>query len=528
EIVSEQCKIRLSDASDINIYDKSDGTFEIVNDSLLLPYYFTNYDAFITKLFNLTSSADSSAQLDQFWNELIATGNFPFAIDTKVAFLYRGSASTINWAGMFNDWDMNADAGNRLGVSDVWMLEKEFPADTRCEYKIIRNGSEWLADPHNPHPLVGDYGNSELWMPDYSKHTELIVRLEIPKGILSDNILKYSSNLGYFCQYRVYTPANYNTLTNLPTIYVTDGQNYLDDSMGKMVIVLDNLIADEIIEPVIAVFLDPRDPDNLSNDRRGSEYRNNINFANYVTQELIPDVDAAYKTNSSADARAIMGASYGGYNATYFCVKASEFFHIIGMNSPYLHPIGDYVIDPDLQAANLDEMKLYLSYGIFDADGEKYFNRLKNIFDQKGKEFDYTIIGDGHTWQNWSRVLGDALEYLFAESETVSLSLTFPNGGEFFIPGSTMYIKWNANLVSDIKIELSENNGSTWQEIIASTPANAQSFEWTVTDIFSDQCLVKITDISDGTRYDESDNVFKIGAENIVGGPYAVDDNTIL
>ncbi len=173
-------------------------------------------------------------------------------------------------------------------------------------------------------------------------------------------------------------------------------------------------------------------------------------------------------------------------------------------------------------------MKLYLSYGIFDADGERYFNRLKNIFDQKGKEFESTIIGDGHTWQNWSRVIGDALEYFFAKSETVSLLLTYPNGGEYFISGSTMNIKWNVTLISDIKIEFSENNGSTWQEIIASTPASAQSFNWIVPDISSDQCLVKITDISDEVRFDESDDTFTIGEIQLIGGPYAADANTVL
>ena len=291
---------------------------------------------------------------------------------------------------------------------------------------------------------------------------------------------------------------------------------------------LDNLIADEIIEPLIAVFLDPRDPNNLSIDRRGSEYRNNINFANYITQELIPDIDAAYKTNALADARAIMGASYGGYNAEYFSAVVPDYFHNIGMNSPYLHPNGDYNIIAELQAAPLDDMVLYMSSGIFDADAERYCNQLKDVFDQKGKEYKYTIIGDGHTWQNWSRVIGDALEYFFAKEETVSLSLTYPNGGEYFISGNTMDIKWDANLISDIKIEFSENNGSAWQEIIASTPASAQSYEWTVPDISSDQCLLKITDVSNNTIFDVSDATFTIGSLQVIGGPYSTDANTVL
>jgi len=528
EIVSDQCKIRLSETSNINVYDRSDTTFEIVNDSLQAPLYFTNYDTFISKLTNLTSSSDSSAQLDLFWDELIGTGNFPFAINTKVAFLYRGSATGISIAGMFNDWDMNADPAQRLGISDIWILEKEFPADTRCEYKIVKNGSEWLADPNNPNPLVGDYQNSELWMPDYDKHTELIARTDIAKGTLSNNIQKNSSNLGYLCQYRVYTPAGYDALSNLAVVYVTDGQNYLDDSMGKMVTVLDNMIADEIINPLIVVFLDPRDPNDLSTDRRFNEYRNSINFANYVKQELIPDIDAAYKTNPSADARAIMGASYGGYNAEYFSVVAADYFHNIGMNSPYLHPNGDYNILGELQAAPLDKMVLYLSYGIFDADAERYCNDLKGVFDQKGKDYKLTIIGDGHTWQNWSRVIGDALEYFFAKSETAFLSLTYPKGGDYIISGSLITITWNYELVSNIRIDFSEDNATTWQKITASIPANEHSYEWTVPDISSDQCLIKISDAANESLYDLTDDVFTIGEIKSIGGPYEVDDHTIL
>ncbi len=492
------------------------------------PDYFTNYDTFITKLTNLTGSADSSAQLNTFWDDLIATGNFPFAVGTKVAFLYRGTASSISWAGMFNNWDMNADKGHRLGISNIWLLEKEFPKDTRCEYKIVKNGSEWLADPHNPNPLVGDYGNSELWMPDYSKHTELIPRTGISKGTLSANILINSSNLGYSCQYRVYTPAGYSNLSSLPTIYVTDGQNYLDNNMGKMITVLDNLIADKTIQPVIAIFLDPRDPNNLSNDRRGNEYRNNQHFADYITKELIPVIDANYKTSNSADARAVMGASYGGYNAAYFSVAAKDYFHNIGINSAYLHPNGNYNIDSELQAAHLDNMKLYLSYGTFDANGERYFNRLKNIFDAKGKAYDYTIVGDGHTWQNWSRVIGDALEYFFAKSLTGSLLLKYPNGGEYFLPGDLVTIRWNDTPVSDIKIEYSTDNGSNWAEIISGIPTASGSYDWTVPDTKSNQCKLRITDVLDATVLDESDETFEIGPANKAGGPYAVDDNTVL
>lgn len=382
--------------------------------------YFTDYDSLIAKLNELTSASAYASELNAFWNDLIASENFPFAIGSNIAFLYRGTANSVSWAGDFNEWDKNADPGVRLGVSNIWILEKELPSDARSGYKIVINGNEWIADEHNPFPLSEGYGNSVLRMPDYTIPDETIVRPSVPKGNVSDNILKFSSNLNYTCQYKVYTPAGYEDLSGLPVIYVTDGQEFSDASRGKMKIILDNLIYDQKIEPLIAVFLDPRDPDNLSHNRRSNEYRNNINFVNYVTSELIPDIDGAYKTDAKAGSRAIAGFSYGGYNAAYFCAMAYEDIQNTAILSPIMHPNppeSGYTIYSDMMAANLENTKIYMSYGIFDTREKNYFEQLKTIFGQKDKSFKYDIVNEGHTMSNWSGVIGNALNYFFPGEE---------------------------------------------------------------------------------------------------------------
>jgi len=213
----------------------------------------------------------------------------------------------------------------------------------------------------------------------------------------------------------------------------------------------------------------------------------------------------------------MMGASWGGYNAAYFCVKANDYFHMIGMNSAYLHPIGDYNIDIDLQAANLDGMKLYLSYGTFDVQGEQYFYRLKNIFDQKGKDYDYNIIGDGHTWENWSRVVGKALEYFFSDAEnsppvvanipnqtiqegnsfaTIQLDnfVTDPDNVDSEISWSytgnnELSISIDGNRIATITTPNSEWNGSETITFIATDPEG---------DSGSDDVIFTVTNINDG------------------------------
>ncbi len=78
------------------------------------------------------------------------------------------------------------------------------------------------------------------------------------------------------------------------------------------------------------------------------------------------------------------------------------------------------------------------------------------------------------------------------------LAITAPNGGETLNVGSSSNITWTATgTVSNVKLEYSSNNGSTWSTIIAST-SNTGSYSWTVADAITSSALVKITDVDSG------------------------------
>jgi len=78
------------------------------------------------------------------------------------------------------------------------------------------------------------------------------------------------------------------------------------------------------------------------------------------------------------------------------------------------------------------------------------------------------------------------------------LAITAPNGGETLNVGSSSNITWTTTgTVSNVKLEYSSNNGSTWNTIIAST-TNTGTYSWTVVDAISSSCLVKLTDIDSG------------------------------
>ncbi len=93
------------------------------------------------------------------------------------------------------------------------------------------------------------------------------------------------------------------------------------------------------------------------------------------------------------------------------------------------------------------------------------------------------------------------------------LTLTSPNGAENLSTGSTHQITWTGTEMEKIKnvmLQYSLNNGTTWTPIVLFTTNNG-SYNWTVPDKPSNNCLVRISKSdSDEGPVDVSDSVFSI------------------
>ena len=360
----------------------------------------------------LKDSAKRSDILNVMWDSLRANEQIPFVILDSVAFLYRGNVTSIKWAGDFNSWSTTGSQfeGTRIGNSDVWILEKDFPRDARLDYKIVSNGN-WILDPSNPLIQYSGFGpNSELRMPEWDFPEEVLPIQGATKGNLGPNIsiLSSTDNLGYLVNYKVYTPYNYTNLNSLPVIYVTDGHEYTDEKLGTMITVLDNLIYLNKIEPIIAVFIDPRQPGTPSNNRRMSEYRSNIRFANFVADELVPQVDGNFKTNRSPEKRAILGTSLGGWNSAFFGIRRSDVFRLIGIHSPAF----DQNIIWEYDNAQKLPLKIFMSTGVIN-DTESQARQMKVILDEKEYPLHYVEVNQGHSWGNWRSLIDEPLMYFF-------------------------------------------------------------------------------------------------------------------
>lgn len=93
-----------------------------------------------------------------------------------------------------------------------------------------------------------------------------------------------------------------------------------------------------------------------------------------------------------------------------------------------------------------------------------------------------------------------------AAPQTQTLSLTTPTAGQTLTVGQKFSISWNANSVDNIKIEYSTNEGSTWTQITAETPASAGWYQWTVPNAPTVQAKIRISDAADGSPESTSPN----------------------
>ena len=354
-------------------------------------------------------SAVKNTMVNTLWDTLLSQNKIPWISNDTIIFLYKSKVTSLQIAGDMTGWGQDpAYIASNAANTSLHYLVKTFPLDARLDYKFIVNNSLWTLDGANKKRQLSGFGpNSAFSMPQYDSSEYIIEDILANKGNLSDYQIINSSNLGHNVRYWVYTPYNYQNLSNLKTIYVTDGQEYKAKGMGSMVIALDNLIHKRLIEPVIAIFVDPVRPDNSQN-MRAQYFLSNSAYALFFKNELVPYIDANYKTNTLAQNRAILGTSYGGHNAAWFGYKIPETFQLIASQSPAYQP--DMI--PFWQNNNINISKFFLSTGVI-FDTESKANQMETILKQKQINYQYIKVNEGHSWGNWAALLDNVLIYFF-------------------------------------------------------------------------------------------------------------------
>ncbi len=99
----------------------------------------------------------------------------------------------------------------------------------------------------------------------------------------------------------------------------------------------------------------------------------------------------------------------------------------------------------------------------------------------------------------------------FSFIDSANIQVIAPNGGETWNPNSLQQIQWISSEVENVKIEYTSSGDTSWNVIISNISAEVGYYYWTTPDIHSNFCRIKISDASDSTVFDMSDNFFTIG-----------------
>jgi len=91
------------------------------------------------------------------------------------------------------------------------------------------------------------------------------------------------------------------------------------------------------------------------------------------------------------------------------------------------------------------------------------------------------------------------------------VQIGYPNGGESFRTGETRQIYWGASITGNVNIELSTNNGSSWQIIQNNFPAQTRVYDWTIPYMSSTiQSKIRIINSSNNSSGDTCNAPFTI------------------
>jgi enterochelin esterase-like enzyme len=333
--------------------------------------------------------------------------------DSTVHFLYYGTARRVGVPSDLNGWNPLADTMTRLPGTQLFHLRKTLHPAARFEYKLVVD-SLWVLDPLNPLRAEGGYGpNSEIRMPFYDPPTEIEQRHDIPHGRI-DTLSITSNSLHRTHPLFVYLPAGYENTAHAayPWIVVTDGGEYI--SLGRMVHVLDNLIADKRIVPVIAAFIDPRtDLHNAQSSMRLRDYAMSDTFVLFLVEELRKRMLDQYRINPAPAQTAIMGASLGGLIATYAALTRPDVFGLSAAQSPAYWWDNDSIITIAASRPRKN-VKFYIDTGTM-RDAQEKASMMHSVLKKKGYTTRYEEHPEGHNWVNWRARISHILEFFWGE-----------------------------------------------------------------------------------------------------------------
>lgn len=381
--------------------------------------------------------------LQEFWNKIERNGaplieKLPGDLENDlVTFIYKADEEVenvifippIGWE-KFLEYKME-----RLLNTNLWYITCKIKNDLRFDYTISVNDSlidsdeGWETremnltyDKLNKNFLIlceeddKEKKVSYVVMPKAQEHFWVKERVNISKGNIEEYYF-HSEKLEKDRRIRIYTPYGYKK-SNKPYkfLILTDGDEYLNLLSGKTV--LDNLIADKKIAPIVVLFVD-------STDIRYEELSCNDDFVDIIVGKLTPWFRGNYNISLEPKDGIIGGLSLGGLTATYLGLRHSEIFgNVLSQSGAYWYKPEDFKevesacwMSTEFNKIERLPLKFYLNVGILEPKENMIGvnKKLRDVLESKGYEVKFEEFNGGHDYLCWGETLANGLISLISD-----------------------------------------------------------------------------------------------------------------
>jgi enterochelin esterase-like enzyme len=235
-----------------------------------------------------------------------------------------------------------------------------------------------------------------------------------------------SKSIGSTRRVFVYTPPNYGRSSErYPVLYLFHGAGGDESGWtqnGRANLILDNLIADGKLKPLVVVmpYAYAYPPASPLAEGADAMKRQRDDFNRDLLEDLIPYVQANYRVHGDREHRAVAGLSLGGGQALGVGLSNLNVFSRVAAFSPALGAVTspqagglDFkALISDAKKVNDGLALLWVGCGTDDTlfDSNKEFAALLQA---SGVKHTFRATDGAHTWQVWRRYLNEVAPLLF-------------------------------------------------------------------------------------------------------------------
>lgn len=312
----------------------------------------------------------------------------------------------------------------------VWTGDSQPQDEGFHYYQLVIDGAQ-VPDPGSMFFYGASRWGSGIEIP--AKDQDFYSLKNVPHGELREK-LYFSEITQAWRRCFVYTPPDYekNTSTRYPVLYLQHGMGEDETGwsvQGKANLILDNLIAENRAVPMIIVMdkgyaskpgqSNPGNPGGRQGGPGGIS-----TFEEVLIKEIIPMIDATYRTLSDRGHRAMAGLSMGANQTIQITMNNLDKFSYIGGFSGTSNYPSTAEIDPatfmngrfsDGAALNKQINLFWLGLGTKEPNPfPGSVGAFRSMLDKTGvKHVYYESPGTAHEWLTWRRSLYQFAPLLF-------------------------------------------------------------------------------------------------------------------